>query len=235
MKSILVLLSLFAATASAQTKTERIIMVSGDCLRSLTPDRASVTLVAQALENNPGAATQKSVELYNKIRERVKKMNLKNLELETTESGVHEENDWNNGTRKSRGYRSRMGLRVITSESAKLGDVIALAAELKVQEVSGLQSFVSAETRKAERENCLEEAFRNAQMKAEKVAKAAGQKLGPVLQVREDTVSAPPPEPPRPMMAMKQDMAEAASLSAPVVESGVTKISVGIQAVFEIR
>ena len=104
------LLTGLVASAAFAAKADRIVMVSGDCLRNLTPDRGMMVLTADHLEKTPGVAIEKTSEMYNKLRERIKKMNLKDLELETTEMSVNEEFDWNNNQKKSRVFRSRTGL-----------------------------------------------------------------------------------------------------------------------------
>lgn len=215
---------------------ERSVSVTGDCEKRLTPDRAAVTLVAEALDPSAGAATQKAMDQYSKIHDRVKKLNLKNQELETTEFSVSEDLEWNGNVKKSRGFRGRMGLRVVTSETGRLGEVAALASELKIQEVSGLATFVSRELQKNARENCLEEAFRDARSKAEKIAKAAGKPLGTAIQISEDAASAPTPVRAFAGEArlMKSDVAMA-SMAPPPIESGVAKIQVGVQVTFELQ
>lgn len=233
---VFLLIGLVSSAAFA-TKADRIVMVSGDCLRNLTPDRGMMVLTADHLEKTPGVAIEKTSEMYNKLRERIKKMNLKDLELETTEMSVNEEFDWNNNQKKSRGFRSRTGLRVITSEISKLGGLASIASELKIQEILGLQHFVSRETQKTQRESCLQEAFSNAKMKAEKLAQSSGQKLGPAFEIREDSVAGVQ-QPIQPMFSGRMTVmsdTEMSSKSAPQIESGITKISVSVQVGFELQ
>ncbi|MFN7728053.1 MAG: SIMPL domain-containing protein [Bdellovibrio sp.] len=210
----------------------RLVVVSGDCLRNLTPDRAAITLTSEALEKNPGAAMEKATDQYNRVRERIKKLNLKNMELETSEFGVQEDIDWSNNKKTSRGFRARLGLRITTSETAKLGELAMLASELKVQDVSGLQHFVSRETLQKERQACLEDAFQNARAKAEKLAKVSGQKLGSAAYIQEDSASAPSPRPK--LMAQMESRLEAAS-SVPIFEAGTNKMMVNVQVGFDLK
>jgi hypothetical protein len=232
MKTVILFFSLVSSIAFAK---ERTVTVSGDCLRNLTPDRGTLTLVSEVNDLNPGTATQKVMDHYTKIRDRVKKLNLKNLELETSEFTVNEEFDWNGNVRKSRGYKARMGLRVVTSETSRLGELAALASELKVQDISGLQTFVSRETLKAEHENCLEEALKNAKSKAEKLAKSGGARLGGVLEIQEELMTGDSPRPRPLMMAKNAGMAMEASSSSREFEAGTSKVSVSVQASFELQ
>ncbi|MBX2995982.1 MAG: SIMPL domain-containing protein [Bdellovibrionaceae bacterium] len=234
MKMSSVVLSAVLFSGVSALGADRMVVVTGDCLRNLVPDRGAITLTAEALEKNPGAAMEKVSEHYNRIRERVKKMNLKNMELETTDFTVNEDIDWSNNQKKSRGFRARMGLRVTTSDTSKLGDLALIASELKVQDVSGLQHFVARETMQKEREACLQEAYQNARSKAEKLAKIAGQKLGNALYIQEDVASAPTPSP-RMMGRMEMSAKMDSASNAPVFEAGTNKMTVGVQAGFELN
>lgn len=234
MKSVSLVLVAILFSGVNSWSAERMVVVTGDCLRNLVPDRGAITLTAEALEKNPGAAMEKVSEHYNRIRDRVKKMNLKSMELETTDFTVNEDVDWSNNQKKSRGFRARMGLRVTTADTAKLGDLALIASDLKVQDVSGLQHFVARETMQKEREACLQEAYQNARAKAEKLAKIAGQKLGPALYIQEDVAGAPAPSP-RLMGRMDMSAKMEAASSAPVFEAGTNKMTVGLQAGFELN
>ncbi len=224
----------FGFTISAQAKSERSVSVRGECLRNLIPNRGSVTLTAEATEPTPGVATQKTMDLYAKIKDHVKKMNLKDLELETTELSVNQDFDYSGKVRRSRGYRSRIGLRIITSETARLSLLASLAGELRVQDVSGLTSFVSRESLREARESCLEEAFKFARSKAEKLAGAANAKLGQIEVIREDG-NGSEPSPVMPIARMMEMRGDIASKSAsPEIETGTVKLEMNIWAQFEL-
>lgn len=234
LRTFLISIVFVMAPISVWAKEDRLVSVTGDCFRNVTPDRGTVTLTAEVVNPNAGEASQKVIDQYNKIRDRVKKLGLKNMELETSEFSVNEDFDWANNVRKSRGFRARMGLRVTSSEATRMGEVAGLASELKVQDVSGLQSFASRELMRSERESCLEEAFKNARNKATTLAKTSGMKLGSPVQIREDMAGGPMPGP-MPIMAKGgvMMMADSAS-SAPAIETGTSKLSVSVQAVFEL-
>ena len=207
---------------------QRAVTVTGSCLRSILPDRGAVTITANILEPDMGAASKKAMDLYDKMKKGVKALNLKDLEMTTTESTFFEEHEWQKDRQVSKGFRARMGLQASTTETARLGEVIALATKLGVKQVSGLSMFLSPERMKAERESCLEEAVKNARSKADSVAKAAGVKLGRVLNVQEGSQNDSPP--PRPMYSAMREakMADA----APSLESAPERITVDVLASF---
>lgn len=173
------------AKAGAADEKDSLIHVSGECLRKVTPDRAAVTVTAEFNDASSQVASKKAMDLYKKIIDRVKKLNLKDQELETSEFSLQEEFTWLNNSRKSKGFKARHGLRVETSEMGRLGEVLNLAAEMNIRNVSGLETFVARETLKTEQEACLETAFQNAKSKAERISKAAGVRLGSAVRITE--------------------------------------------------
>lgn len=121
----------------------RRITVSGVCQREVTPDRGAVTLTAEARDSDLKVAAQKATSSYERVRDAIKKLNLQDLELRTVEYTMGEVREWENQKNVFKGFRSRLGLRVVTSQVDKLGEVISLATREGLKEVGGLQSFLS--------------------------------------------------------------------------------------------
>ncbi len=229
-----VLILVFALWSSASLASElRGFSVTGECLKTLIPDRGAFQFNLESLEAQPGIAIKKSTEAYNQLKERVQKLKLKNALIETTDFSVYEEFDWNNNQRKSKGFRARMGMRVETSELARLGELIQLGADLKIKNMSGPENFVSMEMRQKEHESCLETALKNAKDKAEKLAVAGNVKLGPVTSVVEGDAVVVDPVPSFRGMA-KMEMASSAD-AAPQVDPRSEKMRVTLRAVYSIK
>jgi uncharacterized protein len=221
-----------AAFSQVQTSgSVRSVTVTGTCIRSTLPDRGAVTVVADVLAQNLQEASKKSTEQYEAVRKAVQKLNLKDLELSTSESSFQEEREWRSDKSVFKGFRARLGLRVSTSETSRLGEVIAIAAKQNIRQVSGLSMFLSPEKTKVERESCLEEAVRNARAKAETVAKAASAKIGRVLTVTEGVRQEEVVRPFGVDKRMAMGVAEDAS-QAPMIETAAEKISVEVVASF---
>jgi uncharacterized protein len=131
-----------------------------------------------------------------------------------------------------KGYRARIGLSVATSETSRLGEVIAIASKEGIREVGALSTYLSDEKSKTEREACLEMAVQNAFAKASRMAKAAGAKVGKTMSIVEDGASAPPP--PRPVYRMAMDM-EAKAASAPTIEASSGNITVNVDVTYALE
>lgn len=213
----------------------RTISVSGTCLRSAIPDRGSIVITPEFTDPDIKSAAKKATGQYEAIKAEIQKLNLKNLELSTNEYSVLELREWEKNKQVSKGFRARMGLQVTTSETSRLGEVIAIAAARNVKDVGALQTFLSDEKSRGEREACLEEAIQHAQTKAGRMAKAAGARLGRVLQLNEEGASSPPPMPMVPMMAMKASGGMEREMQAPSVDSAAQKIQLSVSALYQLE
>lgn len=180
--------AVLSSSAFAQSK-ERLISTNGECSKSVVTDRAKITMTAVAENIDVSLAMQKTTSSYEALKKDITALQLKNLELESTEYSVNEIVDWTNNKRVSRGFQVRMGLSIATSEINRMGQVILLGAKHNIKDVGALSSFLSREKSKAEYESCLGEAVKNSKDKAVKMADAAKVKLGSVLVINESSTN----------------------------------------------
>lgn len=214
--------------------SERSISVSGQCLSKITPDRGSVTLVAEFTDKNPSVASKKAQALYENMRTEVRKLDLKDLELETADYSVGEDIEWQNNKKISRGYKATMGLQVVTSEIPRLGEILQKVTSLGIQRAQNLNLFISAKKNKEAHESCLTEAIKNAKQKAEKMAEAANAKIGNVVSLSEQ-IQSNNPGLYMPRAQMSYADASGGAESATTIEAKSQTISVSVSAVFALQ
>ncbi len=222
----------FQVFASTDLRT---VSVSGNCIKKVSPDRGAVTLVAQYTEKTAQVASQKAMVTYEKIRKAVQKMNLKDVELQTSEYSVQEQFDYINNKSVSKGMRASLGLQVTTSEIPKLGEVIALSQQFEINRVSGLSTFLSAEKSKTTREDCLVEAIKNARSKAEKMAESAKAKVGNVQLIDENPNRSSGPEISYDVLSDEASSESRSANLAPGIESKPELVSVNVLVKFELK
>lgn len=225
--------SLMPLAASYGADLNRSIVVSGACLRSVQPDRASINVTAEVNEKEPKQAMQKANQSYEKLRAAVQKLGLKDVEMTTSEYTVQALIDWEQNRRVFKGYQARVGLDVKTSQIARIGEVIAAAGDLNIRNIGQLQVFLSDEKMKAEREACLAEAVQNAKSKASSIAKAAGVRLGKVLIVDETNSYTPRGPELMEMSMMKADASR--GMAAPSIDAGPLKVSLSVNVVYALE
>lgn len=228
------LVALFVAFAAASALTPafadepRQITVQGNCLKSVQPDRGSVDFYSESINMDSQKAVAAATKAYENARDAVKKLNLKNLELSTLENSLNEERPWENNKSVFKGYRSRIGLRVYTSDIARLSEVTGAVAKQGIKNFGSFQTDMSPQKLKEEQESCLEIAIQNAKSKADKMAKAAGAKVGKVLALHEGASSGGQP-PPR-MYMMKNEMMGGAADTAATIDTKAESLSMSVTA-----
>jgi len=202
---------------------DREVSASGSCTKISTPDRGQITLVAEAQDKDLQVAAKRATEQYERASQAIKKLGLEHLDLRTVEYSLNEVREWEKNKMVPKGFKARMGLQVSTSSIQKLGDVIAIAANEKLQDVSGLTTFLSPEKLRLEQFSCLQAASNDAREKAQKLAESLGAKLGEVITVR-------------PMMAMADGaMMSKSAVAAPSIDAGQQELHVNVDAVFSLK
>lgn len=212
---------------------ERGVSVRGECQAEVPIDRGSILLIVKQRNQNPGLAAQQTQEKFNRVSAKVRKLNLKDMKLKTQSFHVTEDFEYQNGKQISKGHLASQALEVETSDPGKLSEVLKLSSEEKIEEVGQLQTFSSFTATQKSRESCLESAFRDAKDKAERLAKASGQRLGKVLRVTEVLESAGSPS--RPVFAKSMMMAEVASGSGGEIHTRPAEVRVAVDAQFELK
>ena len=232
-KLALTLLAVVLSGASAQA-LDRTVSVTGTCLRSAIPDRGSITVVSDFLNPDLQVSSRKATESYETVKKAIQKLNLKDVELSTSEYSVNEIFEYQKDKQVSKGFRARMGLLVVTSETGRLGEVIAIAAKAGVKDVGQLRVYLSDDRNRTEREVCLETAIQNAQSKAQRMAKAAGAKLGKVISLNEEAYSASAPSPMPMFSNMMKSRQESDGQESPTTDVASQKLQLSVQAVFQL-
>lgn len=230
---------IFASLATASVTRQ--ISVSGQCLKNVFPNRGSITITPTALEKSSQGALKKVSDQYEALRTQIKALDLKDIEMQTTEYTVKEEQVWNGKINKyeKKGYRAKFGISLSTSELARIGEVVTIATKLNIEDVGSLQTYLSAELAKSTHESCLQEAIRNAKEKADKMVMAAGARAGKVISINENAKSQRPDYLEESYMLSEQaDVSRSSKEAKPTVlgmEAKPVQISVSVSAVFSIQ
>ena len=179
----------YAETSHRPHLMRRAIAVTGECLTRVAQDRGAVTVTSSIIAKTPQEASSKTIASHEAIKTEVKRLNLRDASTETVVYSVFEECAYDGSRRSCTGFRARLASRFETSDIARIGEVIGVASRLGAEEVSNLQTLVSPELMKREREGCLEQATRNAASKAAKLAAGAGVSLGRIRSIEEVAAS----------------------------------------------
>jgi uncharacterized protein YggE len=230
----LALLLLLTANSYADD-FKKAVTVSGECQKSVEADRISVHLKVEHVEKDSKEAIEKTHKLYGKLQDKIQRLKLKDLELNTSQYVVREERVWENNKNVLKGFRAEMGMDISTSELKRMGEVLKTSADLGVTNAQNMHAYISNEKKKELELACLEVAAADAKAKAKKLTESLGSKLGKVLEIRQG-VGNFPPQHPVPFFRTEKVMAMrgAEMESAPQVDVKKQDYTLEIQASFAI-
>jgi uncharacterized protein YggE len=143
------------------------------------------------------------------VLQKLKSSGLSNDALQTRGYDLQPEFDYNNGRQTLRGYVARNNVELRVDELPRLGDFLEQAVASGATSVGGVR-FDLKDRASAEREA----------LRLDAVAAGAGMKIEKIVRVEEHRVPIGPP--PRPMMAMRTGVAEAAG--EPPIEAGELEV-----------
>lgn len=206
------------------------ITVQGNCDMKVTPDRGTITFTAENQSKDQKEAVKKTNEQINKLKEEIKALNLKELELKNTNYSVNPIREYEKDRLVDKGIRAALTLEVVTSEISRLGETMLLASKLGFKNVGSLQTFLSTEKSQEEYLKCLDIAADDARAKARQLGKKLGFQVGDVIGLNEN------PSISRPVFAERAMMKTMMDASAPTqVESGTQNFATNIQVTFRVK
>jgi uncharacterized protein len=206
---------------------QRTLRVSGEGRASAAPDVAIATVGVVALDPSLAAATREANERARRVHDVVQKAGIAPRDVQTSRYEVELERRADKPDEAPRvvGYRVVNELRVKVRDLAALGpllDRLVAAGANAVQGLAFARDDVAPEQARA-----LADAVRSARAKAEEMARAAGVRLGDLLELSEGGRVAPGPIPLRRMAA--------AEASGPAIESGQIEVTAEVDAVYAIH
>ena len=209
------------------------ISVTGKCEVKVVPDRASLQLQTEKTAGSVKAAGTDVTLRIEKVREAIKQMNLKDVELRTSQYNVAPHHEWSNNKNVFKGYTATLSLEVVTSEIERMGEVIAKAADNGLNSTNSFNTFLSLEKSQDEYLKCLDLAAVDARKKADRLAKKLGADIGDVDNIIESTpvMHAPTPR----MYEAELTMAKSDAAPAPTIEVGTQLFSTTINVSYKLK
>lgn len=240
MKLLVVALIAFLSTSTllAQTSSDmHLIYVNGVAERTVEPNMVIVRLESWAKAATALAAQEQQANQYGKIKVAVEKFKIKKEDVQSDGYSVEPEYvyDQKAQVNKITGYRVVHSVVVIYRKIEDAGAFLD-AMIFSKNDMAGVnvQSISWDYDKKANAEvDALADAVKNARLKANELAKAAGVDIRAVHKIQNTTYS-PPVE--RPMYAAEAGMMKMRSDAAPTqLSSGQIKVRVEVQMEFEIQ
>jgi len=210
------------------------ITATGECVAKVAHDRGRVSVGSTRIAKTPSDASREVNKDHVAIKEAIKNLKLPDFTTQTERYVVEQNCSYESGKRVCDGFRASVSTNFETSDLARLGELVVLAAKMGSNEVSDVVTFPSTESLRREREACLEAATRNAAAKANQIAKGAGVTLGGLIAVTESSGSGhPSPIAPFARVAAMEAMSD--SRGGPSVESRPLDLHVSVTATYSFR
>jgi uncharacterized protein YggE len=223
---------MLSSSAFANSDLEKTISVTGICKKNVLPDRVSVTVTIEELHKKQQVSSERANKKYNQLLKEMKSLKLKDSQFATVEYRVFPHRPWENRKQVFKGYKTRIALKVSTSEMDKAGKLLTIGNTIGQDFVSGPDTFASDSLYDQTYKDCLKIAMKDAYGKAKIIAQAGKRKLGKVLAVSEGRGRSTPA--PRPMYkAARLEMASA-SAEPPQIEFGKDKIQVNLSVYYDL-
>jgi uncharacterized protein YggE len=213
---------LLAAPVAAQTPPPApegpVTVTSGEGSVKRAPDRAWVQVSVESRAKSPREAQKLNADAMTAVLQKLKGSGLSGDAIQTRGYDLQPEFDYNNGRQTLRGYVARNGVELRVDELPRLGDFIEQAVASGATSVGAVR-FDLKDRASAERD-ALRLAVEDARRRADAAAAGGGMRIERIVRIEEHRIPVNPP--PRPMMAMRAEMGQAAA--EPPIEAGELEV-----------
>jgi uncharacterized protein YggE len=208
-------------------------VVSGEGKVTVTPDIAKINLGIQenglSLKQVQDSVNTKSKTLTSKL----KSLGINENDIKTTSYYVYPQYDYSSSSRKVTGYQVSTNYLVTINNFETINNVLVAATEVGANDIGGISFDLNESTKVKKTNEARELAVKNAQAKADGLAKAAGIGLGRVINVSENSD-----------FGIVRNMAlpvasgmgfESKSAAQPDVQPGTSEINLTVSLSYEVR
>lgn len=176
-------------------------------------------------------ATAENTKKMTNIIEALKKLDIEEKDIQTTEYTLNPVYNWTNERGQELiGYEVSQNLTVKIRDLNKIGDVIARTTEQGANQIGSVNFTIDDEFELRNQARAL--AIKKAQEKAQLIAEQSGMKLGKIKGFSEGSEATPILYSNAKMIATQ---AEGADLSEPLIPSGQNEIKVDVTLIYEVK
>ncbi|MGH9146898.1 MAG: SIMPL domain-containing protein [Vicinamibacterales bacterium] len=197
----------------ANNQARPLVVVTGEGVVRLPPDRAFVVMAAESRAKNPSEAQRANAKAMTNVQERLEQMGIKPPAVRTLGYDLQPEFEFANGRQTLRGYVARNSIEVTVDALDRVGDVIDASGSSGATTIQSVRFDVKS--REASEREALKLAVADARLRAEAAAAGAGQRIDQIWRIEESRAVIQPPQP----MRMREDALAVAS--TPIVAGDV--------------
>jgi len=211
-------------------RQERTIVVSGQGKVTATPDIAITDMGLTSDAATVSEAQKKNTDTMNQVIAKLKTLGIADKDIKTASYNIYPQYDYTDKGSVLKGYQVSQSLEIKIRDLTKANEVLALAGEFNLNNVSGLQFTIDdKEVYVAE---ARQMAIQKVAQKAKDLSQALGVKIVAIVSYNEysnDTAT--------PMYYGMGGLADSAKavMPAPQVQAGSNDVVLNVDVTFEIR
>lgn len=212
--------------------TQEGITASGQGTIEATPDEGQVMLGVETRDSDATKASQQNAAKATKIIDAIKKLGIKESDIQTINLSVTPEYDYTSttGSPKVTGYVASNTVEIKTKETSKLPAIVDAGLAAGANQLQGATFSFSDETQKKLEEQAREKAIADARQKAEKIAAGSGVSLGKLV----SSVETSTPEFP-PIIAYAAESKGGGDTATTPIEPGSSEVTITVTVTYEIK
>ncbi len=210
------------------TQTESTVVMTGEGVVLVAPNRAWITISAESRAPRPRDAQRRNAEAMRPVQDALRAAKIPDEAIRTTGYDLQQEWDFVQDRRVSRGYVARNAIEVRVDDTSRVGELLEMAVGSGATSVGGVR-FDLQDRVGLERE-AIRLAVSNARGKAEAAAAGAGRTIDRVLRIAALGASGPVRMP----MALLR-AAPGAAPDTPPIAAGQIEIRAGATVVFSLK
>jgi uncharacterized protein YggE len=140
MKKAFIFLLFISLSSSADFKTyqENVINIEGKAVQKIVPNKATIHVGASAINDDADVAMQKCADVFEKMKDLLKKFNISDIDIKSENIAVSENRDYNGG-KKSEGYKAIKQYKITWNNLSTLNDFLVQATSVGANELERIE------------------------------------------------------------------------------------------------
>lgn len=169
-----------------------VVAAQGYSSLKVQPDRVSVSLTIETRNQTASGAQAQNSEITDRLVAELKALGIPESSVQLQNLNVYPEYDWTNGKRVDRGYIARREVVVITSDFEEVSSIVDAATTSNAL-VSYINFELSPERQNEYKAQALEQASKDARVKAQSIAQGQGRDVGRLVALTNNEFNYPGP------------------------------------------
>ncbi len=209
------------------------LQVTGTGTAEATAAEATVTLGVRTEAATAEAAQQENAKTAKTVRDAIRAQGIADKDVQTSSYSVSPEYDYSTSKQKITGYIGALKMTVRLTDTSKAGTLLSKATAAGANVLQGLSFDLNDAQREQLRGEARLKAVADAKKKAERIANAAGARLGRVKAISEGGDSGM--KPPMDFAVSALSYSAEREVAVPPIDAGQNEVEVSVTLLFELE